>query len=61
MNAGIGTYNSEVDTLKKHYKNENDEFRFYTVPLTMLAGAVAAFAIGLGFFRRYMELLTETG
>jgi hypothetical protein len=45
----------------KHYKDENDKFRFYTVPLTMLAGAVAAFAIGLGFFRRYMELLTEAG
>ena len=56
MNAEIETYNSKMDTLKRIYKNENDEFRFYTVPLTMFAGAVAAFAIGLGFLRRFIEL-----
>jgi hypothetical protein len=61
INAEIDGYNASVEFLKNRYRNDVDEFKFSTVPLTMLAGAVAAFAIGLGFFRRVVELRLETG
>ena len=57
----IDRYNASVEFLKHRYRNDIDEFTFSTIPLTMLAGAVAAFAIGLGFFRRVVELRIETG
>jgi hypothetical protein len=57
----IDRYNASVEFLKYRYRNDVDEFKFSTIPLTMLAGAVAAFAIGLGFSRRILELRIETG
>jgi len=61
INNEIDSYNASMEFLKHRYRNDIDEFKFSTIPLTMLAGAVAAFAIGLGFFRRIVELRIETG
>jgi hypothetical protein len=61
INNEIDSYNASMEFLKHRYRNDIDEFKFSTIPLTMLAGGVAAFAIGLGFFRRIVELRIETG
>jgi hypothetical protein len=61
MNAEIDTYNNRIGSIKEIYWDQNADFKLFSIPLTMLAGVIASFAIGLGFFRRYKEFRTETG
>ena len=61
INTEIDTYNDHAGFIKESYWDENADFKLFTIPLTMLAGASAAFAIGLGFFRRFKEFRAETG